>query len=147
MVDDNIALLLCCARFVADGQPRVSGTCGLVNLDGAPVTTDELESMASLLERRGPEGTGLWVEDAAGLGHTLLATTPEAVHERLPLRHAASGCVITADVRLDNRQELLPLLDLEGRSGIGGTGIGDAEIVLHAYLTWGEACVDRLLGD
>jgi asparagine synthase (glutamine-hydrolysing) len=125
----------------------VSGICGLFNLDGAPVTTDELGSMTSLLERRGPEGTGLWVEDAVGLGHTLLATTPEAVHERLPLRHAESGCVITADVRLDNREELLPLLDLEGHTGIGGTGIGDAEIVLHAYLAWGEACVERFLGD
>ena len=120
----------------------MSGICGLFNLDGAPVTTDELGSMTSLLERRGPERTGHWVDDAVGLGHTLLATTPETVHERLPMRHAASGCVITADVRLDNREELLPLLGLREQPGIG-----DAEIVLQAYLAWGEACVERFLGD
>ncbi len=96
--------------------------------------------MASLLARRGPDRSGTWHAGPVGLGHTLLATTPEAVHEQLPLEHAASGCTITADVRLDNRDELLSALDLRGRAVIG-----DGEIVLTAYLAWGERCVERLL--
>jgi len=121
----------------------MSGICGLFNLDGAPVQATELVDMTSLLERRGPEGTSIWRSGPFGLGHTLLATTPEAVFERLPLVHEASGCVITADARLDNRPELLHALDLSDRAAT----IGDAEIILAAYLRWGEACVERFLGD
>src|SRR3954469_11837690 len=99
--------------------------------------------MASLLTRRGPERTALWYSSAVGLGHTLLATTPEAASEQLPLVHPASGCVITADVRLDNRTELLARLGLLDRRAT----VGDAEIALVAYLEWGESCVERFLGD
>jgi asparagine synthase (glutamine-hydrolysing) len=120
----------------------VSGICGLFNLDGAPVSEQEIGAMAALLERRGPEGTGIWREGSAGLGHTLLATTPEALHERLPLRHPETGCTITADVRLDNRGELLGLLGLRERRDLG-----DAEILLLGYLRWGDRCVERFLGD
>jgi asparagine synthase (glutamine-hydrolysing) len=120
----------------------MSGICGLLNLDGRPVAKDEILAMTSLLERRGPEGTETWCDGELGLGHTLLATTPEAAQERLPLRHAASGCVITADVRLDNRDELLRRLALHAP-----VTVGDGEIILAAYLAWGESCVDHLLGD
>ena len=99
--------------------------------------------MARPLERRGPEGKALWVQGSLGLGHTLLATTPEAVVEKLPLRHKDTGASITADVRLDNRDELLAILGLSRKSA----DIGDAEIVLETYLAWGDDCVRRLLGD
>ena len=69
--------------------------------------------MASLLTRRGPDRTGVWHSGPIGLGHTLLATTPEMVLEHLPLEHAESGCVITGDIRLDNRDELLRSLASE----------------------------------
>lgn len=105
---------------------------------------DELARMASLLTRRGPDRTGIWRADAIGLGHTLLATTPELVFEQQPFRHAESGCAITADVRLDNRPELLASLGIDAERA---QRVGDAEIILTAYLTWGEACVERLLGD
>jgi asparagine synthase (glutamine-hydrolysing) len=121
----------------------VSGICGLVNQDGAPVSDDDVRRMASLLERRGPEGTHIWGIGPAGLGHTLLATIPEALAERLPLADGASGCVITADVRLDNRAELLEALRLEDLAAT----VGDAGLVLAAYLRWDTACVEHFLGD
>ncbi|TVQ95021.1 MAG: asparagine synthetase B [Chromatiaceae bacterium] len=121
----------------------MSGIFGLFNQDGAPMSDGELGNMAALLERRGPDRTGRWRDGAIGLGHTLLTTTPEAVFEHLPLKHAETGCVVTADVRLDNRAELLAALDIEARA----PSIGDAEIILTAYLAWGEGCVERLLGD
>jgi asparagine synthase (glutamine-hydrolysing) len=121
----------------------VSGLFGLFNQDGAPVQPDELRAMASQLTRRGPDRTETWHSSAVGLGHTLLATTPEALVERLPLQHSQSGCVITGDVRLDNRAELMSSLNLVDRAQVAG----DAEIVLAAYLAWGEVCVERFLGD
>ncbi len=121
----------------------MSGICGLFNLDDAPVAEADLRAMTAMLEKRGPERTGRWRDGATGLGHTLLATTPELEFERQPFTHAETGCVITADVRLDNRDELLDSFGLlEQRDSIG-----DAELILLAYLEWGEDCLDRLLGD
>jgi asparagine synthase (glutamine-hydrolysing) len=121
----------------------MSGICGLFNLDDAPVAEADLCAMTAMLEQRGPEGTGQWRDGPVCLGHTLLATTPELLFERQPFEHAETGCVITADVRLDNRGELLGALGLFERR----ESVGDAELILVAYLSWKEKCVDRLLGD
>ena len=121
----------------------MSGICGLFNLDDAPVAKNELRAMTSMLEKRGPEGTNTWLGGPIGLGNTLLATTPELLFERQPFEHDETGCVISADVRLDNRDELLDSFGLNERHA----SIGDAELILRAYLNWGEKCVDRLLGD
>ncbi|MGE3915802.1 MAG: asparagine synthase-related protein, partial [Hyphomicrobiaceae bacterium] len=121
----------------------MSGLLALLRLDGAPVGDDALARMAATLVQRGPEATRLWHDGRAGLGHTLLATTPEAAREPMPFRHAATGCVITADARLDNRDELLPLLGLADRKDT----CGDGEVLLEAYLKWGPPGLARLLGD
>jgi asparagine synthase (glutamine-hydrolysing) len=124
----------------------MSGICGQFNLDNAPATETDLRAMTAMLKKRGPERTGLWHngrDGPTGLGHTLLGTTPELLFERQPFEHAETGCVITADVRLDNRVELLTALDLTDRC----ESIGDAELILMTYLAWGEKCLDRLLGD
>ena len=99
--------------------------------------------MTASLERRGPEGTHHWYQDRVALGHTLLATTPEALIEVMPLTIPASGCTITADARLDNRTELIARLGLE----VERRTIGDGELILLAYISFGEACLDYLLGD
>ncbi len=121
----------------------MSGISGLFNQNGAPVTKPEIARMVSPLERRGPDRTGLWHKACVGMGHTLLTTTPEAIFEHQPFMHSESGCTITADVRLDNRAELLAGLKLADRAD----NIGDAEIILQAYLIWGQDCVEHFLGD
>lgn len=120
----------------------MSGIFGIFYQDGASVQADDLRQMASLLARRGPDHTDLWLFGSIGLGHTLLTTTPEASFECMPLKHGASGCVITADARLDNRNELLAALDLSD-----GESTGDTCLILAAYLVWNTNCVERLRGD
>ena len=121
----------------------MSGICGLFNIDQAPVAESDLRSMCSMLEQCGPNGTNRWQYQSIGLAHTLLATTPELQFERQPFTHAETGCTITADVRLDNRDDLIKSLAPDRRPET----IGDAELILLAYLAWDEACLDRLLGD
>lgn len=48
--------------------------------------------------------------------------------------------VLAADARLDNRDELVDLLAADRDAS-------DAELILAAYLLWGEDCPQRLLGD
>jgi asparagine synthase (glutamine-hydrolysing) len=114
-----------------------------VRWDGRPADHADLATVLAALATRGPDGSSLAIDGLASLGHSLLATTPEALVETLPLRHAPTGCLITADVRLDNRDELLTQLDL----AMAGRVIGDGELILQAYLRWGTDCPSRLLGD
>jgi len=121
----------------------MSGICGQFNLDSAPAARADLQAMTAMLKQRGPDRADIWKHEHCGFGHTLLATTPELQYERQPFVHTETGCAITADVRLDNREELLAALGLSERRDV----TGDAELILRAYLEWSDGCVDRLLGD
>ena len=118
----------------------MSGICGAWSFDGG---SSDLGPVLALLERRGPDGTHAWADGPVALGHTLLATTPEALVEVLPLTDGDSGCTITADARIDNREELIGELGLSSETRV----IGDGELILRAYLEWGEDCPKHLLGD
>jgi asparagine synthase (glutamine-hydrolysing) len=52
---------------------------------------------------------------------------------------------IVADARIDARKELVR--ELAARGCDCSTARPDAELILHAYAVWGEACVEHLLGD
>ena len=51
-------------------------------------------------------------------GHQMLQTTPESIHEKLPFEDKNSGLVITADARIDNREELSKDLDIENKEEV-----------------------------
>jgi len=147
----------------------MSAIFGIVQLDGRPVEAGDLESIRDAMAHRGPDGDRIWRDGCAGLGQSMLCTTPESLHETLPWQCPESGLVITADARIDNREELAAKLGLRsaGSRGAfsavpGSTVAGTAEtsreshlgevapdslLVLEGYKRWGEACVDHLLGD
>ena len=121
----------------------MSGICGRFNRDGTPLEPDALDAPMAAMGPYGRDGSGVWQDGSVGLGHQMTFVTPESLHERLPLAHEASSCVITGDIRLDNRAELLRLLEL----GPESVEISDSSIVLAAYLRWGADCPPKLLGD
>ena len=100
--------------------------------------------MLAVMATRGPDGTHTWSHDSVVLGHGALHATPESVGEQLPLVDRSTGNVIVADVRLDNRAELIDKLKLPARDS---DSFGDGRLLLDAYREWGEDCVDHLLGD
>ena len=122
----------------------MSGIAGIVNLDGAPVSRALLNGMAAMLEYRGPDRTGVWSDGAVGLVHTLFATTEEAERERQPMS-LEGRFRITADARIDGRQDLIA--ELRGQGRRCSSLSTDPELILHAYAVWGESCVEHLLGD
>lgn len=115
----------------------------LFHLDGREAVPADLSPMLAAMERRGPEGEAVSCDGPVALGARLLATTPEALVEPMPFHHAESGCRITGQIRLDNRDELL------ARFGLAQAGrvVGDGELVVRAWLDWGEDCASHLLGD
>ena len=120
----------------------MSAIVGIFFIDGRPVEVRNLESMVETVAKWGPDGTGLWNSGSIGLGHRMLHTTPESLDEQLPFAQKTSKLVITADARIDNREELIAGLDLADRAR---AGISDSELILHAYEKWGESCPERLL--
>lgn len=100
--------------------------------------------MLAAIPHRASEGRVVWSTDGVGLGHAARHFTPEARHETWPLHAPDGGLSLIADARLDNRDELVAALSLP-RHGRGFHT--DGELILAAFLRWGEACVERLLGD
>jgi asparagine synthase (glutamine-hydrolysing) len=74
----------------------------------------------------------------------MLWTTPESPAEQLPLVSSSGDLVITADARIDNRDELISALGLTDRRP---AQITDSELILSAFVKWGEHCPEKLLGD
>jgi asparagine synthase (glutamine-hydrolysing) len=123
----------------------MSGICGVINLDGAPVEPAVLEKMAQAAAHRGPDGIHYHTEGAVGLAHLALDITPESVRERQPLVSEREGLVLVADARIDNREELIGTL--WSGSHLPEESPTDAEIILEAYRRWGEECPAHLIGD
>ncbi|MEN8193433.1 MAG: asparagine synthase-related protein [Bacteroidota bacterium] len=91
-----------------------------------------------------PDRSGRWKDGQIGLGHHMLITTPESVNEYLPYYDNTTKCCITADARIDYREELARQLEIT-RVQLKNTT--DSQLILHAYQKWGNDCVKHLYGD
>ena len=121
----------------------MSGVLGIFYRDGRPVEQEYLEQMKQALAHRGSDNTDVWLNNSIGLGNCLRWTTPESLLDSMP-RSDRFGNVITGDLRLDNRAELISSLGFERSYQ---DKITDSELALAAYQKWGRGCVDKLLGD
>lgn len=117
----------------------MSGIAGIFNFDGRPVDETRLSRMLHAMAHRGPDGRGAWSNRNVALGHCFMRTLPEMPADpRILVRNELA---ITADARLDNRDELIDQL------GFSDHGVSDAEVILAAYEKRGESCPELLLGD
>jgi asparagine synthase (glutamine-hydrolysing) len=129
----------------------VSGIVGILHLDGEPVDRALLGRMTEFMTFRGPDAQQIWVEGAIGFGHTMLRTTWEAEYEHQPF--TLDGQVqVVADARIDDREVLAQKLEIAPLpsppfEGNADRVVTDVELILRAYLRWGEDCVQHLLGD
>jgi asparagine synthase (glutamine-hydrolysing) len=126
----------------------MTGIVGVVHRDGSAVPEGRVRRMAEATRAGAADRRGWWAEGPVGLGGAAFHTTPEAPAEGLPVR--AGPFALAADVRLDNRVDLLTRLGsvLDGL-GLRRTGrpVSDADLLLAAYAEWGADCPARLLGD
>lgn len=119
----------------------MSGIGGIFNLDGTPVDQGKTEHLAEALKQRGPDGIRTWENGPLVLVHSHFWTTPEEVGEEQPL--TVGNFTLVADARIDNRDDLIPLLNAYLSKEIPS----DAEIILAAYQKWGEEAPRHLIGD
>ncbi len=122
----------------------MSGIVGLLHRNGEPVASEMLVQMTDTLAHRGADGADIWHQNHVGLGHRMLWTTPESLLEQLPWCDRLTDTAITADARIDNRDELIASLDLKD---LPAEKITDSSLILQAYHKWGTNCPQKLLGD
>jgi asparagine synthase (glutamine-hydrolysing) len=124
----------------------MSALCGVVDFTGRPVAVQEVAAMAEAAAYRGLDGLRHRGGHGAAFCHLALDATAECTLERQPLRTPDGAVCLVADVRLDNRSDLLRALEPTGLLPVGRAA-GDGEVLLAAFLAWGEKCLGRLLGD
>ncbi|MDR2838998.1 MAG: amidotransferase 1, exosortase A system-associated [Azonexus sp.] len=91
---------------------------------------------------RGPDEGGLHLEPGLGLGHRRLSIIDLSTGQQ-PLYNEDKSVCIVFNGEIYNYQELIP--ELQQRGHVFHTR-SDTEVIVHAWETWGEHCVDRFRG-
>ncbi len=91
----------------------------------------------------GPHHGASWDGGLVALGRRLFRTLPEDRHDTGPVALPDGGRLV-ADVRLDNRDDLIATLDLDPARA---RATADAGLVAAAWMRWRESCFARLIGD
>src|SRR6185369_7023330 len=122
------------------------GVTGLVAWGQAPDRNEELvRAMTDAVRHRGPDADGIWIGPHAALGHARLEILDIDGGAQPMLARTPTGGLVALSYcgEVYNHEEL--------RSVLVGAGHrfatrSDTEVVLRAYLEWGEVFVSHLRG-
>lgn len=120
------------------------GICGYVSRSG---DGSWIEPMERSLTHRGPDDHGTATFAAAGctvaLGHRRLSVIDPSPAGHQPMSDPRGAACIVYNGEIYNFRALRKRLEASGRAF---ASLSDTEVVLQAYLEWGEACVERFNG-
>jgi len=119
------------------------GIAGIFNLDGQAISLLTLNKMTDAISHRGPDGEGFYNDGFIGLGHRRLAIIDLSNAGHQPMISQDSNIVLTYNGEIYNFKELRTELELLGYKFKSKT---DSEVVLNAWVEWGEKCVNRFNG-
>jgi asparagine synthase (glutamine-hydrolysing) len=129
----------------------MSGIAGGLRVDEAVFSEESINRMLRPMAHRGPDGPGIWTNGRVGLGSQLFRTTPESRDEVLPYRDASLRLVLTADAKLDNRDELISSLGPVLRRALPASStntplVTDSQLICASYRRWGRQSLEHLEG-
>lgn len=115
--------------------------CGI---NGFNWSSEELiNRMNQALKHRGPDDDGTYVDDLVSLGHVRLAIIDLSERGHQPMADANRNYYITYNGEVYNFREIREELEGLGYRFCSDT---DTEVVLYAYIEWGERCLERFNG-
>lgn len=120
--------------------------CGLAGIyagSGDEASSRFLLTMAGELAHRGPDGTGLYLDERFGMVNRRLAIVDLQGGEQ-PLANEDESLWVMQNGEIYNHVELRE--ELRGRGHRFSTSC-DTEVLVHAYEEWGTGCLDHLNGD
>ncbi|HEX4521420.1 MAG TPA: asparagine synthase (glutamine-hydrolyzing) [Gaiellaceae bacterium] len=118
------------------------GICGVVE-HGEAAEAATVTAMRDALAHRGPDGAGLFEARGVALGARRLAIIDPVPAGDQPVASEDGRVQLVHNGELYNYRELRAELAGGGHRFRTGT---DTEVILAAYLEWGERCVERFLG-
>ena len=101
-----------------------------------------LQRMNEAQRHRGPDDGGLHIEPGVGLGHRRLAIIDLSTGQQPLYNEDGSVCVVF-NGEIYNYRTLIP--ELQALGHVFHTR-SDTEVIVHAWETWGERCVERFRG-
>ena len=113
---------------------------GLLKEEGAMVSEQDVRQLALQTQRFATGAAAVYANGRLGIGFQPYVSHERSKMDTGPVVDSAHGA-LCFDGRLDNYKELAKVLDLESSC------VSDSEIVLSAFLRWGEECFERLVGD
>jgi len=119
------------------------GIAGCLHWGRAGVPDDaRLRAMVGALRHRGPDEFGTYLDGAAGLAHARLSIIDLSTGQQ-PLSNEDGTIWIVFNGEIFNYVELRAELQSHGHRFRTAS---DTEVIVHAYETWGERCVERFNG-
>lgn len=114
------------------------GIAGIISFNGSEVHQADLKRMTDSIAHRGPDDEGYWInpEKSIGFGHRRLSILDLTENGKQPMTY--NHTTITFNGEIYNYVELKNSLLLKGYVFRTDT---DTEVILAAYLEYGEECV------
>ncbi len=121
------------------------GIAGMVSWGTEKVNERLLVRMADAMKHRGPDAGGTWTDatHSVGLAHRRLAVLDLSDWGNQPMTSPDGTVVLVYNGEIYNHLELRKELEATGHAFASHC---DTEVLLHAYMEWGEDCLDRLCG-
>ena len=119
------------------------GICGELRFDDGQPELSVIEAMKEQLQKRGPDSQGSYVQAPVAFGHRRLAIIDLSDRAAQPMADEVTGVVLVFNGTIYNYPDLRKQLQELGHSF---KSTGDTEVILRAYIEWGEDCVARLQG-
>lgn len=119
------------------------GIAAIIRTDGALVSEDQLRTMMRTMKHRGPDDDGVFVDGSVGLGFVRLKIIDLSDSGHQPMSSTDGRYTIIFNGEIFNYIELRKELLAKGH--VFRTS-SDTEVLLTAYIQWGEAMLHRLNG-
>ena len=103
-----------------------------------------LQRAVDVLEHRGPDTQGTFIEDRMGLGHRRLSVIDTSPKGNQPMKDPSRRYTLVFNGEIYNYLELRKIL--EERHQVQFISQSDTEVLLHAYIHYGEKCLQMLNG-
>ena len=106
---------------------------------------ERIGDMNHRLSHRGPDGSSVYVSDAVSLGHTRLSIIDLSALGNQPMDYTKDG----KTVKIVFNGEIYNYIEVREKLKALGYDFhteSDTEVILVAYLEWGELCVNELNG-
>lgn len=115
--------------------------CGITGIiDSTPVSKQVLNKMVNAIKHRGPNGNDTYINENVGLGHVRLSIIDLQEDSNQPLFSNDKQLSIVFNGEIYNYKELRKQLNYPYQTN------SDTEVILAAYLKWGEDCLFHFKG-